>query len=131
MSVTALIVAAGRGERLGGGVPKQFRKLGGKAVLRWAVEPFLRHPAIRDVLVAGLVPGGPERSDSVRAGLDGLEADAVLIHDAARPFCPPAVIDRLIASLEFFEGAAPVLPVGDTLARMSDRLGEPIDREGL
>lgn len=150
MSVTALIVAAGKGERLGGGVPKQFRKLGGKAVLRWAVEPFLGHPAIRDVRVvvapgqeqtamdallgletSQLVPGGAERSDSVRAGLDGLDGDAVLIHDAARPFCPPAVIDRLIASLEFFEGAAPVLPVGDTLARMTDRLGEPIDRNGL
>ena len=150
MSVSALIVAAGKGERLGGGVPKQFRKLGGKTVLRWAVEPFLSHPAIRDVRVvvapgqedaasealegaqiAELVAGGAERSDSVRAGLSGLDADAVLIHDAARPFCPHAVIERLIASLEFYEGAAPVLPVGDTLARSSDRLGEPVDRSGL
>ena len=150
MTVSALIVAAGKGERLGGGVPKQFRKLGGKTVLRWAVEPFLSHPAIRDVRVvvapgqedaaaaalagaqiAELVAGGAERSDSVRAGLSGLDADAVLIHDAARPFCPHAVIERLIASLEFYEGAAPVLPVGDTLARSSDRLGEPVDRSGL
>ena len=150
MTVTALIVAAGKGERLGGGIPKQFRKLGGKTVLRWAVEPFLRHPAIRDVRVVvapgqedaasealagaeigSLIRGGAERSDSVQAGLTGLHADAVLVHDAARPFCPAAVIDRLIASLEFFEGAAPVLPVGDTLARMSDRLGEPVDRAGL
>ena len=150
MTVSALIVAAGKGERLGGGVPKQFRKLGGKTVLRWAVEPFLSHPAIRDVRVvvapgqedaasealegaqiAELVAGGAERSDSVRAGLSGLDADAVLIHDAARPFCPHAVIERLIASLEFYEGAAPVLPVGDTLARSNDRLGEPVDRSGL
>ena len=150
MSVTALIVAAGRGERLGGGVPKQFRELAGKPVLRWAVEPFLRHPAVRDVrVVVGvgqdsaaraalggvdvgtLIPGGAERSDSVRAGLTVIKADAVLIHDAARPFCPAAVIDRLIASLEFFDGAAPVVPVGDTLARMTDRLEEPIDRQGL
>lgn len=150
MSVTALIVAAGKGERLGGGVPKQFRKIGGKAVLRWAVEPFLRHPAVRDVRVVvareqeisarealdgaavdELIPGGAERSDSVQAGLTGLDADAVLIHDAARPFCPAAVIDRLIASLEFYEGAAPVLAVGDTLARMSATLGDPVDRTGL
>ena len=150
MTVSALIVAAGKGERLGAGIPKQFRKLGGKTVLRWAVEPFLSHPAIRDVRVvvapgqedaaaaalagaqiAELVSGGAERSDSVRAGLSGLDADAVLIHDAARPFCPHAVIERLIASLEFYEGAAPVLPVGDTLARSSDRLGEPVDRSGL
>ncbi len=49
-----------------------------------------------------------------------IEGDAVLVHDAARPFCPPAVIDRLLASLEFFEGAAPVLAVGDTLARAGE-----------
>jgi 2-C-methyl-D-erythritol 4-phosphate cytidylyltransferase/2-C-methyl-D-erythritol 2,4-cyclodiphosphate synthase len=67
----------------------------------------------------------------VRAGLGALVGDAVLVHVAARPFCPAAVIDRLIASLEFFEGAAPVLPVGDTLARVGDSLGEPVDRSGL
>ena len=150
MSVTALIVAAGKGERLGGGVPKQYRRLGGKAVLRWAVEPFLRHPAIRDVRViigpgqesaasealgeldvGAPILGGAERADSVRAGLDAVQGNAVLVHDAARPFCPAAVIDRLIASLEFFEGAAPVLPVGDTLARASDRLDDPVDRSGV
>ena len=150
MSVSALIVAAGRGERLGGGVPKQFRELAGKPVLRWAVEPFLRHPAVRDVRVvvaagkenaamealAGaqvgkLIPGGAERSDSVLAGLAEVETDAVLVHDAARPFCPAAVIDRLIASLEFFDGAAPVLAVRDTIARATDRIAESVDREGL
>ena len=150
MSVTALIVAAGTGERLGGGLPKQFRAIGGKPVLRWAVEPFLRHPAVKDVRVViaagheqlaadaldglGLGPfvqGGAERADSVRAGLAVTSGDAILVHDAARPFCPPAVIDRLVASLEFFDGAAPVLPVGDTLARSADVLGEPVERAGL
>ena len=58
-------------------------------------------------------------------------SDAVLVHDAARPFCPGAVIDRLVASLEFYEGAAPVLPVGDTLARVGETLGDGIDRGGL
>jgi len=67
----------------------------------------------------------------VRAGLDAIDADAVLVHDVARPFCPAAVVDRLLASLEFFEGAAPVLPVGDTLARIDQTLGEPVDRAGL
>ncbi|HEV2596369.1 MAG TPA: 2-C-methyl-D-erythritol 2,4-cyclodiphosphate synthase, partial [Sphingomicrobium sp.] len=52
-------------------------------------------------------------------------------HDAARPFCPPAVVNRLLASLEFYDGAAPVLAVGDTLARVGDGLGEPVDRTGL
>ena len=55
----------------------------------------------------------------------------MLVHDAARPFCPPAVVDRLVAALEFFEGAAPVLAVGDTLARLGETLGEPVDRTGL
>src|SRR6478672_9423012 len=147
MTLTALIVAAGKGERAGGGVPKQFRLLGGKPVLRWAAEAFAGHPAVRAVRVvvgsdqqssaAGalsgldvgdLISGGAERADSVRAGLDAIGGDAVLVHDAARPFCPPAVIDRLLSSLEFFEGAAPVLPVGDTLARSGEALGDAVDR---
>ncbi|MFL6760567.1 bifunctional 2-C-methyl-D-erythritol 4-phosphate cytidylyltransferase/2-C-methyl-D-erythritol 2,4-cyclodiphosphate synthase [Sphingomonas sp.] len=150
MATTALIVAAGRGERLGGGVPKQFRPLGGKPVLRWAVEALIRHPAVRStrVVIADgqrdkatealdgldvgeLITGGAERADSVRAGLSAIDGDAVLVHDAARPFCPPAVIDRLLASLEFFDGAAPVLQVGDTLARAAATLGEPVDRTDL
>ena len=115
MTVTALIVAAGKGERLGGGLPKQFRPIGGKPVLRWAVEALQRHSAIRHVRVivgqdqqelaeaalAGLdvgepIVGGAERADSVRAGLAAVSCDAVLVHDAARPFCPASVVDRLI-----------------------------------
>ena len=150
MTVTALIVAAGRGERAGGGVPKQYRLLGGKPVLRWTVESLIRHPAVQSTRVVigqgqqelanaaleGLdvgatIEGGAERADSVRAGLAMIEADAVLVHDAARPFCPPTVVDRLLASLEFHEGAAPVLPVGDTLARAGESLDELVDRSGM
>ena len=135
---------------MGGGVPKQFRMMGGKPVLRWAAEAMLRHPAVRDLRVVigqgqleiatatleglqmgTLIQGGAERADSVRAGLDQIDGDAVLVHDAARPFCPPEVIDRLLASLEFFDGAAPVLPVGDTLARTGKTLEEAVDRSGL
>ena len=149
MTTTALIVAAGKGERIGG-LPKQYRLLGGKPVLRRAVEALASHPAIaavRVVIGAGqrdlasaalagldvgeLIEGGAQRADSVRAGLAQVEADAVLVHDAARPFCPPALLDRLLAPLEFFDGAAPVLAVGDTLARASDRLEEAIDRRGM
>jgi 2-C-methyl-D-erythritol 4-phosphate cytidylyltransferase/2-C-methyl-D-erythritol 2,4-cyclodiphosphate synthase len=150
VSTTALIVAAGKGERLGGGLPKQYRLLGGKPVLRHAVEALASHPAIgaiRVVIAAGqqalagealkgldvgaLIEGGSERADSVRAGLAQVQGDAVLVHDAARPFCPPQVVDRLLAPLEFFDGAAPVLPVGDTLAKASDRLEDAVDRTGL
>jgi 2-C-methyl-D-erythritol 4-phosphate cytidylyltransferase/2-C-methyl-D-erythritol 2,4-cyclodiphosphate synthase len=149
MTTTALIVAAGKGERVGG-LPKQYRLLGGKPVLRRAVEALASHPAVarvRVVIGAGqqelaqgalsgldvgsLVEGGAERADSVRAGLAQIDGDAVLVHDAARPFCPPAVIDRLLAPLEFFDGAAPVLAVGDTLARASDRLEDAVDRRGM
>ncbi|MFP5329712.1 MAG: bifunctional 2-C-methyl-D-erythritol 4-phosphate cytidylyltransferase/2-C-methyl-D-erythritol 2,4-cyclodiphosphate synthase [Alphaproteobacteria bacterium] len=150
MTVTALIVAAGKGERLGGQVPKQFRPLGGKPVVRRAVEALISHPAIDRVRVvigqgqeslaeealAGLdvgrlIEGGAERADSVRAGLAEAEGEAVLVHDSARPFCPPEVVDRLLARLEFFDGAAPVLAVGDTLARASESIEENVARTGL
>ncbi len=150
MTTTALIVAAGTGTRLGGVLPKQYRLLGPKPVLRWAVEALLGHPAIKAVRVvigqgqdalasaalAGLdigplIPGGAERADSVRAGLAAIAGDAVLVHDAARPFCPPAVVDRLIARLEFYSGAAPVLVVGDTLTRGAETLDQAVDRAGL
>jgi len=150
MTVTALIVAAGKGERLGGQVPMQFRLLGGKPIVRRAVEALISHPAVARVRVvvgpgqqslagealAGLdvgelIEGGAERADSVRAGLAAAEGDAILVHDSARPLCPPDVIDRLLAPLEFFDGAAPVLAVGDTLARASDRIVENIDRTGM
>ena len=149
MTTTALIVAAGSGSRIGG-APKQFRSLGGTPVLRWAVDALARHPAVRTIRVVigrgqreqaaaclkgadvgELIEGGSDRADSVRAGLASVEADAVLVHDAARPFCPPTVVDRLLASLEFFDGAAPVLPVGDTLSRLGELLGDPVDRSGV
>jgi 2-C-methyl-D-erythritol 4-phosphate cytidylyltransferase / 2-C-methyl-D-erythritol 2,4-cyclodiphosphate synthase len=149
MTCIALIVAAGKGERVGGDQPKQYRMLGGKPVLRRAVESLIGHPAIQSVRVVigqgqeslaaealggldvgPLIEGGAMRSDSVRAGLAQITGDAVLVHDAARPFCPPEIIDRLLAPLEFFDGAAPVLPVRDTLARASETLDEPIDRSG-
>jgi 2-C-methyl-D-erythritol 4-phosphate cytidylyltransferase/2-C-methyl-D-erythritol 2,4-cyclodiphosphate synthase len=135
---------------MSGDVPKQFLSLGGKPVLRWAVESLIRHPAVHSVRVVigqgqgeraaealtglevgNLISGGAQRADSVRAGLAAIEADAVLVHDAARPFCPPAVIDRLLAALEFFDGAAPVLPVSDTLAHVGATLGESMDRTGV
>lgn len=149
MTVTAIIVAAGTGERLGGGLPKQYRLLGGRPVLRWAAEALAAHPsvaALRVVVGAGqldlaaaalggldaqYVTGGATRADSVRAGLLGVTSDAVLVHDAARPFCPPQVIDRLIAALEFHDGAAPVLAVSDTVARADGTLGAHLDRSGL
>ena len=149
MTVTALIVAAGSGSRMGG-APKQFRVLGGKAVLAHAVDALVGHwriDAVRVVIGAGqqamacealgasdvgdLIIGGAERADSVRAGLAAIGDGIVLVHDAARPFCPPDVIDRLLDALDRGDGAVPVLEVADTLAKGSGTLDSMIDRKGL
>jgi 2-C-methyl-D-erythritol 4-phosphate cytidylyltransferase/2-C-methyl-D-erythritol 2,4-cyclodiphosphate synthase len=151
MKRVALIVAAGKGERAGVGLPKQFARIGGKALVAHAVDRFAAHPAITDILVvigAGqeellrealqdsapvtIVTGGAERQDSVRAGLEAMDdAGQVFIHDAARPFLPASVLDRLIAALDGAEGAIPALPVVDTLARNAEGLGEVVDRATL
>jgi 2-C-methyl-D-erythritol 4-phosphate cytidylyltransferase/2-C-methyl-D-erythritol 2,4-cyclodiphosphate synthase len=146
-STAALIVAAGSGTRAGSGLPKQYRRIGGKAVLRHAYDSLAGHEAIGEVRIvigagqeeayreamAGAeagepVTGGAERSISVARGLDAVAAGRVLIHDAARPFCPPGVVDRLLGALEEHRGAVPFLPVADTLARGASVLGEAIDR---
>lgn len=138
MQAAALIVAAGRGERAGGGVPKQFRPLGGKPMLRWSVEAMRASPLIGRVVVAigaddqaafeaataGVadmewVIGGAVRTASVRAGLEALAAgappEAVLIHDAARPGLTPKVIADLCATLDKVGATAPGLAVADAL----------------
>ena len=152
----ALLVAAGSGSRAGGesGVPKQYRRLGGRPLLAHAVEG-LRHPLVDEIqvvigagqeaayreAVGGLSPplpvpvtGGATRRHSVRNGLAALSGgvvDRVLIHDAARPFLPAAVIDRLLGALDSSAGAVPVLPVVDTLARRDAVLGETVPRDDL
>lgn len=155
MTVTALIVAAGKGERMGGDVPKQYRPVGGKPVLRWAVEAMRGHPAITSVRIVigegqeglaadalrGLdvgapIIGGATRQESVRLGLEALSAsgapDLVLIHDAARPFCPTEVVDRLLKALKANSAAVPALPAADTLMRGKGKhLGNTVDRTHL
>jgi 2-C-methyl-D-erythritol 4-phosphate cytidylyltransferase/2-C-methyl-D-erythritol 2,4-cyclodiphosphate synthase len=143
----ALIVAAGSGSRAGGELPKQYRKVGGRALLAHAID-HLSHPridavqvvigegqeaayaeAVGDRALPSPVIGGATRRESVVNGLAALgEADVVLIHDAARPFLPGAVIDRLLDALESHDGAIPALPVVDTL---TTRAGEPVDRDAL
>lgn len=152
LRTVAILVAAGRGARAGGEVPKQFKLIAGKHVLAHALEALASHEAISEIVVVigkdeeklardaigdpniaiTYVVGGESRRESVRAGLDGItSADRVLIHDAARPFLSKAVIDRLILAVDQMGAAVPALPVVDTLARGSDNLGEIVDREGL
>lgn len=151
--VVALIVAAGSGSRAGGGLPKQYRRIGGRAVLAHALD-HLRQAGIDDILVAidpaaealyrasmdasalpPTVRGGATRRESVGNGLEAIAraggADIVLIHDAARPFVPAGVVARLLEALDRVEGAVPALPVADTLARGDARLAETVGRTGL
>ncbi|WP_343525227.1 bifunctional 2-C-methyl-D-erythritol 4-phosphate cytidylyltransferase/2-C-methyl-D-erythritol 2,4-cyclodiphosphate synthase [Sphingomonas sp.] len=149
--IAALIVAAGGSSRMGGGTPKQFRDLGGKPMLRWSHESFSAHPSIAAVLTmvaddhrdharailpdAWIETGGASRRESVARGLRLLAlkgVERVLIHDAARPFLSHAVIDRVLAALVSADGAMPVLPVADTLARGADHvLGDIVPRDGV
>ncbi|MEN9931860.1 MAG: Bifunctional: 2-C-methyl-D-erythritol 4-phosphate cytidylyltransferase/2-C-methyl-D-erythritol [Pseudomonadota bacterium] len=156
MRIHAIIVAAGSGIRAGGGIPKQYRAVAGKPLLRHAVERLSGHPAITlvsvvinpdcralyDEAVAGLglpepVAGGATRQDSVLAGLDALAADApdlVLVHDAARAFVPDSVIDALVAAFAdpAVDGACPALPQVDSLRRGQDgRFSGSVDRDNL
>ncbi|MDJ1017856.1 MAG: bifunctional 2-C-methyl-D-erythritol 4-phosphate cytidylyltransferase/2-C-methyl-D-erythritol 2,4-cyclodiphosphate synthase [Paracoccaceae bacterium] len=151
MQVAAVIVAAGRGTRAGGGLPKQWRALAGKTVAERTLEAFAAHPRIgRIVLVlhpddiesdlwpAGLpsdvVSGGATRAASVKAGLAVLEGEAelVLIHDIARPLVSADVIDRVIAGLATHDGAAPAVPVTDALWRgEADVVTGTVERAGL
>jgi 2-C-methyl-D-erythritol 4-phosphate cytidylyltransferase len=137
MKVTALIVCAGRGTRMGPGAPKQYRLLGGVPVLRHTALAFRLHPAITSVSVVihpedgalyeqataalDLAPpilGGPTRDGSVRLGLEALAADPpdlVLIHDGVRPFVTPDTITAVITALEHCPAVIAGMPVFDTI----------------
>jgi 2-C-methyl-D-erythritol 4-phosphate cytidylyltransferase len=158
MSVWAILVAAGRGERLGSEHPKAFAKLGEGPLLAeplrrleesgWidaivlVAPPGWEEPAIllAEELgcgkVSACVPGGETRADSVGAGMAEVPADAVvvLVHDAARPLVTDAVIERVLEPLsEGWDGAVPGLPVADTLKRVGPdgSIVQTVSREGL
>ena len=151
----AIIVAAGRGLRAGGGGPKQYRSIGGKTVLSRAMEPFCSHPdvfavqpvrnpddadifdqAVSHLTYQAPVNGGATRQASVRAGLEALAShapDIVLIHDAARAFVTDKVISRAIDSALITGAAIPVVPVTDTIKVVdgSGAITATPDRAGL
>ncbi|GAA0536237.1 2-C-methyl-D-erythritol 4-phosphate cytidylyltransferase/2-C-methyl-D-erythritol 2,4-cyclodiphosphate synthase [Rhizomicrobium palustre] len=148
-----LIVAAGKGVRAGGAVPKQYAPLAGKPILRRTLEAFARYEgALVQVMIgpeqaslfaettAGLklLPpqtGGATRQESVRLGLEALAAhkpDFVLIHDAARPLVSPKVVDGVISALEAgADAAVPHLAVCDTLRKEVDGQWVTVPRDGL
>jgi 2-C-methyl-D-erythritol 4-phosphate cytidylyltransferase/2-C-methyl-D-erythritol 2,4-cyclodiphosphate synthase len=138
----AILVAAGRGLRAGGGGPKQYRAVGGRTVIHRAMAAFSDHPevavvqpvvnpddiavfnaAVSDLSHATPVNGGATRQASVLAGLEALVShrpDIVLIHDAARPFVSAGVISRAIQAVSRTGAAIPVIPVNDTIKQVSD-----------
>jgi 2-C-methyl-D-erythritol 4-phosphate cytidylyltransferase len=151
----AIVVAAGKGERMGGGRPKAFLPLGGRPILLWTVQAFDACPEIAEIVVVvpatevascrellaqrekvrSVVPGGPRRQDSVKAGLaavaqgfDGI----VLVHDAARPLVEEALIREVIAAAQDTGAAIPLLEVVDTIKTVRDgRVQGTVDRSGL
>lgn len=157
MSVWALLAAAGSGERLGADRPKAFARLGELPLLATSLErleasdwidaiviaapPGWVEPAVllAEELGAGkvsaCVAGGESRTASVRAAAGELGVDAVvaLVHDAARPLLTDSVVERVLTPLsEGWDGVVPVLPVADTLKRISgEAVVETLDREGV
>lgn len=154
MKIGAVIVAAGSGSRAGGEKPKQYQNIGGRPVLWWTLKAFLDHPRIAtiqtvigadqgglfedaagELAVEPPVTGGATRQDSCRIGLAALAGHGlthVLIHDAARPFPSPQLIDRVIAALATHQGAVPGLAVADTLKKAAGgKIERTVDRSGL
>jgi 2-C-methyl-D-erythritol 4-phosphate cytidylyltransferase/2-C-methyl-D-erythritol 2,4-cyclodiphosphate synthase len=135
MHVSAIIAAAGRGHRMGAGVPKQLLDLGGRPMLQWSLDAFLSCERIADLIVVvppewiaappaclrgeriRLVPGGERRQDSVASGFAAVPeaADIVLIHDAARPLIDTATIEAAIDAAADAGAAIVALPARDTI----------------
>ena len=149
----AVIVAAGKGSRMGENRNKLLLPLGTSTILENSLEPFLKHSRIRKIFLAAslqdhqlikklipeeviLVKGGKRRQESVHNAL--LEVmkeknipDAVLIHDGARPFCSSNLIDRILDATHKHDAAIPVLPINDTVRRITEKKTNVVDRRGL
>ncbi len=151
MPAVALVVAAGRGERLGSDGPKALVPLAGRPMLEWSIAALVRRrrrsggsssrcrPAARRPRAASPSPAGAERSHSVRNALAeaGADADVVLVHDAARPLLTPELVASCLAALdedgEGWDAAIAAAPVTDTVKRAPDgvRVVETLDRSEL
>lgn len=151
--VIAIIVAAGRGKRLGSSLPKQFLKVRGRTILEMSVEAFEQNKYVDEIFVAAnadycelteklcrgfsklkkIVAGGAERQDSVRAALDCLRGEngVVLVHDAARPFVSEAVINAVIEGTADFGAAIPTVPAKDTIRQVDGTGSRTLQRETL
>jgi 2-C-methyl-D-erythritol 4-phosphate cytidylyltransferase len=160
-AVTAVIAAAGSGERLGAGGPKAFVSVAGRPMVEWSIDAFRACDSVRSIVVAAppghvgdlgghdlaVVSGGATRAQSVANALQAVGTEYVAIHDAARPLLTPALVEALVAVLDAAPEAAGVIaaaPVTDTVKRASSRgsfvrnnrtkepqVLETVDRAGL
>lgn len=157
--VAVVIPAAGAGSRMGAGENKTLLKVAGVPVIERCVRVFCEHPQIERVVIVArpgdisryeaiftgqgwhgkiepLIEGGMNRQDSVWRGIAALDADPpdiVLVHDGARPFCSPELLERVLTALQSHPAVVPVLPLTDTIRRAGHK-GAPssvVDREGL
>lgn len=149
--VTTVIVAAGRGNRFGGDLPKQFIKLGNKTVLETAVEVFDGHEAVDEILVISaqeridlckelcsryskvksVIKGGEQRQDSVYEGVKNVKGDIVMVHDAARPHVTREIIDRVIEQAYNQGASVPCVPVKDTIRKVTNDVTRTLKRSEL
>jgi len=150
IKTTALIVAAGSGQRLGAGGPKALVELAGRPMYEWSLEACLAADLVGEVIIAIppgssgdfpeaeaiLVDGGQARSHSVAAGLELVKTEFVLVHDAARPLVTPDLIDRSIMALDSSPEVDAVIaaaPVTDTIKSVDadGQVTGTVDRDGL
>ncbi len=149
--IAQILVAAGKGARVGGDIPKQYRILGGQTVLERTVAATLTAGLIQDTVVVialgdekakevlahydiRFTIGGASRTESVKAGLNALSdiaPDYVLIHDAARPFVSSDLMSKLIDALKTHDAAVPVLPLSDAVKSFDGQIGGDVERAGL
>ncbi|MDX6632586.1 MAG: 2-C-methyl-D-erythritol 4-phosphate cytidylyltransferase [Solirubrobacterales bacterium] len=157
VEATAVIAAAGSGQRLGSGGPKAFVELAGRSLLEWCVAAFAAVPAVRAIVVAApageeerataiaeaaagdtatqVVAGAEHRSESVAAALERVETDLVAVHDAARPLVSPELIGAVLAEFadDTVEGVVAATPVTDTVKQLlrGREVERTLDRSSL
>ena len=147
---SAVVLAGGAGKRFGGA--KHTALLAGRPVLHWSLRVFQSHPEVGEIIlvlpkgeiggageirklfpkISAIVPGGPERTDSARAGVSSSNGEYVLVHDAARPLISRELVTRVMSTLERHPAAAPAVPVRDTIKRAKGEfLVGGLERGGL
>ena len=146
---SAIIVAAGKGLRVGLNYPKQFHKLDGKEILSYSVNKFINHPKIHEVIIVChedwaehskkyyprciTVIGGKRRQDSSLNGVlaTNINSENILIHDAARPFITTKLIDECLSALENFDASAPIIDSNNSIIKLDENKILSIKREEI